>query len=121
MAIDRSTHGKRVHYCPIAWTFSLPHVRCCVYNPGMSEKKHARRAWQFPSATRIHKIASAIVMTFGLIAFCGMAAPEATVAAFGFAFVAFWVWLTLRIINRRERWAKRTAIYLAVTTVFYPI
>jgi hypothetical protein len=27
---------------------------------------------------------------------------------FGIAFAAFCVWLTVRIVNRRERWAKRT-------------
>jgi hypothetical protein len=27
-------------------------------------------------------------------------------SAIGVAFAAFWVWLAVRIINRRERWAK---------------
>jgi hypothetical protein len=30
----------------------------------------------------------------------------------GVAFVAFSIWLAVRIINRRERWAKRTAVVL---------
>jgi hypothetical protein len=29
---------------------------------------------------------------------------------FGVAFAAFCVWLTVRIVNRRERWAIRLAI-----------
>jgi hypothetical protein len=31
------------------------------------------------------------------------------IAIFGITFAAFCVWLTVRIVNRRERWAKRTA------------
>jgi hypothetical protein len=31
-----------------------------------------------------------------------------TLSIFGIAFAAFCVWLTVRIINRRERWAKWT-------------
>jgi drug/metabolite transporter superfamily protein YnfA len=31
---------------------------------------------------------------------------------FGVAFAAFCVWLTVRIINRRERWAKWTVVAL---------
>jgi hypothetical protein len=34
--------------------------------------------------------------------------------ALAVAFAAFCVWLTLRIVNRRERWAKRTAVAMAV-------
>jgi hypothetical protein len=37
------------------------------------------------------------------------------------AFAAFCVWLTARIINRRERWAKRIAVILAVLLVAYPL
>ena len=38
------------------------------------------------------------------------------------AFAAFCVWLTVRIVNRRERWAKRLAVVLAVATVVgYPL
>jgi|SRR5579872_1230600 len=40
---------------------------------------------------------------------------------FGVAFAAFCVWLTVRIVNRRERWAKRTAIALVVLLVAYPL
>jgi len=39
---------------------------------------------------------------------------------FGTAFAAFCVWLTVRIINRRERWAKRMAVLLVVF-VSYPL
>jgi hypothetical protein len=40
--------------------------------------------------------------------------------ALGIAFAASFVWLTVRIINRRERWAKRTAVALVVLLV-YPL
>ena len=33
------------------------------------------------------------------------------------AFAAFCVWLTVRIVNRRERWAKRTAWGLLIAAV----
>jgi len=39
---------------------------------------------------------------------------------FGIAFAAFCVWLTVRIINRRERWAKWTAVGLIVALA-YPL
>ncbi len=32
----------------------------------------------------------------------------------GAAFAAFCVWLAVRIVNRRERWAIDLAIYLAI-------
>jgi hypothetical protein len=35
------------------------------------------------------------------------------------AFTAFCIWLGVRIFNRRERWAKRTAFVLALALVFY--
>ncbi len=34
--------------------------------------------------------------------------------ALAVTFAAFCVWLTVRIVNRRERWAIRTAIVMAV-------
>jgi hypothetical protein len=38
------------------------------------------------------------------------------------AFAAFAVWLAVRIVNRRERWAKRTAIFLpAVLLIGYAL
>jgi hypothetical protein len=39
----------------------------------------------------------------------------------GVGFVAFCVWLTVRIVNRRERWAKRTAVGLAAVLAGYPL
>jgi hypothetical protein len=39
---------------------------------------------------------------------------------FGVAFAAFCVWLTVRIVNRRERWAKWTAAGV-VLFVLYPL
>jgi hypothetical protein len=38
---------------------------------------------------------------------------------FGVAFVAFFVWLTVRTINRRERWAKRTLAVVAGVPALY--
>jgi hypothetical protein len=36
------------------------------------------------------------------------------VTIFGVVFAAFCVWLTVRIVNRRERWAKRTLVAVIV-------
>src|SRR5216684_8578353 len=41
--------------------------------------------------------------------------------ALAFAFAAFCIWLTVRIVNRRERWAKRTALGLAIALIAYPL
>ena len=38
---------------------------------------------------------------------------------FGVTFASACVWLTIRIINRRERWAKRTLVALIVLPVLY--
>jgi hypothetical protein len=41
---------------------------------------------------------------------------------FGIALLAFSVWLAVRLVNRRERWVKRTAISLLVGCVLiYPL
>src|SRR5262245_46001051 len=40
-------------------------------------------------------------------------------AIIGIAFAAFCIWLTVRIVNRRERWARRTAIAVAVLVLAY--
>ena len=37
----------------------------------------------------------------------------------GAAFAAFAVWLGARIVNRRERWAKHTAVWLSVAIISY--
>jgi len=37
------------------------------------------------------------------------------------AYAAICVWLVVRIINRRERWAKWTAVVLAVTSALLTI
>ena len=42
-------------------------------------------------------------------------------AIIGFAFAALCIWLTVRIVSRRERWAKWTAVALAVVLVGYPL
>lgn len=41
--------------------------------------------------------------------------------ALGVIFAAFAVWLGVRIVNRRERWAKRTAIVLVALLAGYPL
>jgi len=42
-------------------------------------------------------------------------------AIFGVGFAAFCVWLTVRIVNRRERWAKRIGLGLCALVVLYPL
>jgi hypothetical protein len=43
-------------------------------------------------------------------------------AALGVAFAAFCVWLTVRVVNRKDRWAKWTAAWLAVALIAgYPL
>ena len=39
--------------------------------------------------------------------------------ALAVAFVAFCVWLTVRIVNRRERWAKRTLMAVVGIPLLY--
>jgi hypothetical protein len=46
---------------------------------------------------------------------------EILFAVAGVAIAAFCIWLTARIINRRELWANRTAAALAVALVVYPL
>lgn len=45
---------------------------------------------------------------------------DVALAILGVAFAVFVVWLAVRIVNRRERWAKWTAVALAVV-VAYPL
>jgi hypothetical protein len=40
-------------------------------------------------------------------------------AIFGLAFAAFCLWLTVRIVNRRERWAKWTLATVVGVPVLY--
>ena len=42
-------------------------------------------------------------------------------AIFGVAFAAFCVWLSVRIVNQRERWAKWTAAALIAMLAGYPL
>jgi len=37
------------------------------------------------------------------------------------AFAAFCIWLGVRIYNRRERWAKWTAVGIALALALYPL
>jgi hypothetical protein len=39
----------------------------------------------------------------------------------GAAFAASCIWLTVRIVNRRERWAKWTAVALVLAPVLYVV
>jgi hypothetical protein len=43
------------------------------------------------------------------------------VPAIGVFLTAFCIWLTVRIVNRREKWAKRTAIALVLVLGIYPL
>jgi hypothetical protein len=43
------------------------------------------------------------------------------VPALGMTVAAFAVWLEVRIVNRRERWAKRTALGFVATLIAYPL
>jgi hypothetical protein len=48
--------------------------------------------------------------------------PDFTIiGVVGVASVGFAIWLTVRIINRRERWAKRLAVATAVLLLAYPL
>jgi hypothetical protein len=40
-------------------------------------------------------------------------------SALAVALAAFCIWLTVRIVNRRERWAKRLAIVIACLPILY--
>lgn len=40
--------------------------------------------------------------------------------ALAIAFSAFCLWLTVRLVNRRERWARRTAVATAALLLLYP-
>jgi hypothetical protein len=42
-------------------------------------------------------------------------------SALGVVLTTFSVWLTVRLVNKRERWAKRTAVALIVALVVYPL
>jgi hypothetical protein len=42
-------------------------------------------------------------------------------AAFGVGLSAFAIWLAVRIVNRRERWVRRTALWATVLVVLYPL
>ncbi len=43
---------------------------------------------------------------------------ETVFSAIVAALAAFCVWLGVRIVNRREKWAKRTAVVLALVLVY---
>jgi hypothetical protein len=46
---------------------------------------------------------------------------ESCVLAAGPAVAVFCIWLGIRIYNRRERWAKRLAVWVALALIAYPI
>jgi hypothetical protein len=41
--------------------------------------------------------------------------------ALGVAYAGFCLWLGVRVFNRRERWAKRTAVAMAILPVLYAL
>jgi hypothetical protein len=49
------------------------------------------------------------------------AAFQSLVGVVGVAFAAFVVWLTVRIVNRRERWAKRMLAIAAALSALYAL
>jgi hypothetical protein len=46
---------------------------------------------------------------------------EVVVAILGVVFSAFAIWFTVRLVNRGEKWAKRTAVALVAVLVGYPL
>jgi hypothetical protein len=48
-----------------------------------------------------------------------MRPEDEIIARFGLLLSALFIWLAVRLINRRERWSKRTAIALAVLLSIY--
>ncbi len=67
-------------------------------------------------------VAGSVAATLVLVVYSFWASnPDATVAVFGCGFVGFCIWLCVRIVNRRERWAKRLALCLTVAAVIYPL
>lgn len=44
---------------------------------------------------------------------------EIVLAILGVSYAAFCIWLTVRIVNRRERWAKRMLAVMAAVPVLY--
>lgn len=59
------------------------------------------------------------VVSFNLVHFRGYNRAMAfLLSALGLSFAGFCVWLTIRVIDRRERWAKRVAVALLI---FSPI
>ena len=51
----------------------------------------------------------------------GPRASDFMMAALAVAFAAFVIWLTVRIVNRKERRTKRTAVILVALLVGYPL
>ena len=49
----------------------------------------------------------------------GMNPEDEMLARFGLAVTAFSVWLGVRIINRREGWAQRTALVMVALPLLY--
>jgi len=46
---------------------------------------------------------------------------EAIVPSVGIAFAAFCIWLTVRIVNRRERWAIDLALLAGVAALWFAL
>lgn len=62
-----------------------------------------------------------VVVLVGYLSSFVPGADDKIISSLGVAFVAFAVWLTVRIVNRRERWAKRTGAILVAFLVLYPL
>lgn len=62
-----------------------------------------------------------LVLVVGWMLTGGEQFGQLLLGALGAAFAAFCIWLTVRIFNRRECWAKRTAAGLMIGSMMYPL
>ncbi|HEY3965282.1 MAG TPA: hypothetical protein VGM05_12075 [Planctomycetaceae bacterium] len=60
-------------------------------------------------------------MRYGISVETGSPIAVIATAGAGVALIALCGWLTVRIVNRRERWAKWTAAALAGVVLLYPL
>ena len=85
---------------------TFPLVRQAGYNAGMKFQRPSNDFWV---AIALVPVVLAVIFTGAfLLAFTAMGA-------------AFTVWLVVRIVNRRERWATRTAAAMIALSVMYPL
>lgn len=88
------------------------------YNPNMADPQKIAKLRRIAALIRKRWTVCAVAATVCLLVFSY--GPEATVAGLGIALTAFYIWLGVRIVNRRERWAKWTAAGLTLAFAAYP-